>query len=311
MGQSNFLDPVQPQNTSRVLKYLSDASGLHLSALKEPPSPTTGGIENRNYYMSATGDGISYDFILRCPPEEIPEWRRGYGLYDLHREYRILQELPSLSIGIITPKAYGYDSGDTFGIPCFLMDRIPGKALTYHFDSSYDESLICEFANIIAKVSAISYESNFWLANNLPRWTLDRVIEWFEQKSQNFHGDALVQYALSWMRAHRPPSQKLVMCHGDLNPGNFLVRDNHVIAAVDWEFACLTDDPLDYLLCVGWLQDREDLKGLFCQVQGRDIEELKWFEARGLFGATYVNCSESLFQTHRQKLSQAVGFQDK
>lgn len=308
MSHSSFLDPVQPKNASRVLKYLCDASGLQISSLKEPPSPTTGGIENRNYYISATGDGISYDFILRCPPEETPEWRKGDGLYDLYREYRILQELPSLSIGIITSKVYGYDQVDTFGIPCFLMDRIPGKALTYHFNPAYDEFLIREFANIIAKVSTISYESNLWLANNLPRWTLDRVIEWLDKKSRRFHSDPLVQYALSWMREHRPPSQKLAMCHGDLNPGNFLVRDNHVIAAVDWEFACLTDDPLDYLLCVGWLQDREELRQLFCQAQGRDVEELKWFEVRGWFGLTYVNRSESLFQTHRQKLSQVVGF---
>jgi aminoglycoside phosphotransferase (APT) family kinase protein len=323
MTESNFFNPVHPQNASRVLKYLADSTALDISLLREPPMPTKGGVENRNYHISVTANKINYDFILRCSPEKIPEWRREYGLYDLHREYRILQELRLLSIGLVTPRVYGYDSGGIFGVPCFVMEHLPGKYLTFHFDPSYDESLIHEMAHAVAEVSNIAYESNAWLKTNLPRWTMDKVLAWFERESHRFRDDPLVLYALSWLRDHLPASRKLVMCHGDPNPSNFLVKDNHIYAVVDWEFACLKDDPLDDLLCVGWLLDRKDwnpaadllttkrLRNLFCQAQDRDVEELKWFEVRGWFGGTYVNYNQALFQTHRKGLAQAVGYQGK
>jgi hypothetical protein len=46
-------------------------------------------------------------------------------------------------------------------------------------------------------------------------------------------------------------------------------------------------------------------------VLGRKIEELEWFEARGLFGATYVNLEgqkgdPTKFQSIRQRLAEAV-----
>jgi aminoglycoside phosphotransferase (APT) family kinase protein len=53
--------------------------------------------------------------------------------------------------------------------------------------------------------------------------------------------------ARDWLKANRPPERgPLVICHGDVHPGNLLV-DEHgtVIALLDWSVATLAEPVLD------------------------------------------------------------------
>lgn len=58
-----------------------------------------------------------------------------------------------------------------------------------------------------------------------------------------------MDYVLTWLRAHAPEAEAVVLVHGDFKPGNALVADGEITAKLDWEIAHL-GDPLEDL---GWI----------------------------------------------------------
>jgi aminoglycoside phosphotransferase (APT) family kinase protein len=71
--------------------------------------------------------------------------------------------------------------------------------------------------------------------------------------------DPFVDFALAFLREHYPGEpERLVFCHGDVGPGNFLHEDGRVTGLLDWEFAHV-GDPLDDL---AWISLRAVLFGL-------------------------------------------------
>ena len=303
-----FLNPTFEENRSNLTEYLSIAVGKEIIGLRRPPQPTVGGIENRNYYIYAKTDDENIDFVLRCEPEHIPQWRKSYDLYNLHREYLILQELHKLNLRLRTPQVWGFDHGETFGVPSFLMECLPGKHLRWTFHPSYSDQLVSQLAELIAYISTIDYMESDSLESILPVRTMCSDLAWLDENSRTFRNDPLVKYSLSWLSERLPGARSLTFCHGDPNPQNFLHKNGVIYAAIDWEFACLKNDPLGEILCVGWLHQKPELKTIFCQAFGRDVEELLWFEVCGLFGATYVNVNKKNFEVNREKLTQLVGY---
>lgn len=249
-----FMNPILEENWPSLIEYLSVAIGKEVKALRAPPEPTTGGIENRNYYIYAKTDEGDVDFVLRCEPETIPQWRQSYDLYDLHREYLVLKELLTLNLKLKTPQVWGFDDGVVFGVSSFLMACLPGEHLKWTLDSSYSDELVLQLADAIAYISEINYEGNDWLKSHLPVRTMESDLAWLDAYSREYVSDPLMNYALSWLRERCPVSRSLVLCHGDPNPQNFLQNNGVIDVAIDWEFACLRDDPLGELICVGgWL----------------------------------------------------------
>lgn len=278
---------------------------MDISHIVEDPLRIEVGVENRNYVIRAKAGGEVRDYILRCPPEELPEWRKTWDLYDLRREFDTLVRLPVLSLGYSTPMALGYDEGGALGLPCFLMERLPGKSFSFNFEPGYGETHIAGLAAAVAVVTNIEVPVDSWFAANLPLRATDAELGWLRSQAAGHENDPLVAYALDWLEEHKPPPRRLVMCHGDPNATSFLAQDGVVTGVVDWEFACLRDDGLCEVLCVGWLQDMPELKEVFCRAQGRDVSELMYYEAKGLFGLTYV---DGRFGSKREKLADLVQY---
>jgi hypothetical protein len=68
-----------------------------------------------------------------------------------------------------------------------------------------------------------------------------------------------MDFALSFLRENDPGEpERLVFCHGDVGPGNFLHEGGQVTGLLDWEFAHV-GDPLDDL---AWISLRAVLFGL-------------------------------------------------
>lgn len=57
-----------------------------------------------------------------------------------------------------------------------------------------------------------------------------------------------LELALRWLRCHAPPTEHVVVVHGDYRIGNMLVGSEGLRAVLDWEFAHLGDARED----VGW-----------------------------------------------------------
>ncbi len=308
---SDFLDPLDPQNRALLKRYLSSALGGDVAqfiGIPEAPKATRGGVENRNYELTAFVGDVSRRFVLRCPPAEIPEWRSLDGLYDLHREFRVLQELQNFpQLG--APKAYGYDAGETFGAPCFLMDTVDGAPLTEHLVPELNPKLLRQFTARLAEISRVAYQDNPWLNEHLPRWTNEWWFGWFERMVKPEAKDALYERALAWLKEKQPAKRALVFAHGDANPGNFLVRDDAISGVVDWEFAGLSDDPFSEIGFFVWLHDGQLAKPLaqeLSDVLQRDIKETKWYFVRAWLGITFLGTdpASELFQLRREVLAQ-------
>jgi aminoglycoside phosphotransferase (APT) family kinase protein len=63
----------------------------------------------------------------------------------------------------------------------------------------------------------------------------------------------LATFASRWLTTHAPTNaERLVICHGDVGPGNFLTDGHRVTALLDWEFVHI-GDPMDDL---AWLAFR-------------------------------------------------------
>jgi aminoglycoside phosphotransferase (APT) family kinase protein len=71
--------------------------------------------------------------------------------------------------------------------------------------------------------------------------------------------DPFVDFALAFLRERFPGEpRRLVFCHGDVGPGNFLHEGGRVTGLLDWEFAHV-GDPIDDL---AWISLRAVLFGL-------------------------------------------------
>jgi aminoglycoside phosphotransferase (APT) family kinase protein len=58
-----------------------------------------------------------------------------------------------------------------------------------------------------------------------------------------------LEVILGWLRAHAPRAAVTTLVHGDFKAGNVLLRDDEVVAVLDWETAHL-GDPLED---IGWV----------------------------------------------------------
>jgi aminoglycoside phosphotransferase (APT) family kinase protein len=305
-----FNDPRDPQHRQLLKDYLTWALQADVSELAEDPILTSGGVENRNFILQANVDGQPRKFILRCPPEEVPDWRSTHGLYDIQREYNVLRELEQFDIG--APQAGGYNDGSYFGVPCFLMEALAGDQLTGHLVPKIDQRLLKLFAAKIGQISAIDYEKSAWMAENLPRWTNDWWFGYFEETVDASLKDDFFNTALKWLRDKQPAARKPVFAHGDANPGNFLVSGSEITGVVDWEFAGVADDPLNEIGFFAWLFDGQLAKPLaqeLCEYLKRDIRETKWYFVRSWVGVTWLGTdpASELFRMRRETLAQLIG----
>lgn len=81
----------------------------------------------------------------------------------------------------------------------------------------------------------------------------------------------LVDFALDFLRRHHPGEpERLVLCHGDAGPGNFLHDGERVTGLLDWEFAHI-GDPLDDL---AWITVRAILFGVDLPDFDRRVREI-------------------------------------
>jgi aminoglycoside phosphotransferase (APT) family kinase protein len=284
MQRDEFADPALPENLPRLLAFLSEALGRKVDGVNAPPQLITAGagMQNRNYACSVRVEGETLECVLRCKPEQVMAWRLDWNFYDLDREFRVLQEIARLDLGVPTPHAFGMS--DALGAHGFLMARLPGIPMAH----TPDAALLPSYARLVADVSTIPASASPWMAANLVSRTNESLVGFAEEKSGDYAGDPLRDHCLAWLRERRPASGPLVVGHGDPNPGNILVEDGRITGIVDWEFACLTDDPLAALMRVTWIYHSEAVRPVFCEAMGRQVDDLTWHIALGLFRELYL-----------------------
>lgn len=185
------------------------------------------------------------------------------GLFAPYRAFPQFASLKALEgSGVPVPRVYWYgEELDTFGAPFFICEKVEGEApLPWvgegqeAFPPATREPLAEQFVAALAAIhrfewrgtpletlgagvdeaSAPSREITFW-EELLDRWS--------------FRPYPMLEWAISWLKAHRPVAPRISLVHGDYRTGNFLEKSGRITAILDWELVHL-GDPLEDL---GWV----------------------------------------------------------
>jgi len=266
-----------------------------------------GGAANLTYLI----DYGSHEYVLRRPPLG----NVAKSAHDMNREYRVLsvlyKEFP------YAPRAYLYSDDETIvGAPFFLMERRHGvvvrRALPAIFADmptaprQMSEALV----DALVDFHAVDYEALGLGDLGRPTGFVDRQIEGWYRRWQAAKTEELVdmENIYTWLKANRPATAYQTLLHNDYKLDNvMLAADNpgRLTAIFDWDM-CTLGDPLCDLgtLLTYWTQPtdppymqrvammptgevgfmtREELVARYAQESGRDVSQINFYHALGLY----------------------------
>jgi len=192
------------------------------------------------------------------------------------KEYQILKAVSKFPIP--TPDVYGLDrEGRILGQPCFFMDFIEGEPL---LDGLLAGDVTAEDLYIDAVMRLISPPEELLAA--LPEWLEQEsardVLESARQKLKH-QSDDLVEQVYLKLQADMPDLPPVRFSNGDLYPANFLVKDEELVAVIDFANASYSDPVFEFLLAF-FIHPELRGRGIeerFCRLVGIDPAVLPWY----------------------------------
>ncbi|MGV0793200.1 phosphotransferase family protein [Mycolicibacterium sp. XJ1819] len=235
MTQSAELPP-------EILSWIKDLTGAdHARAQRRP-----GGGRREAWLIDVDGPRkgrmplfLRYD---RSDPAETGD------PFTLDRESRFYAALQDFEVPV--PRLVGSHPK----LQAVLCERVPGETWFSRLtDEQHRLTIAREFMTTLAALHRVD-PANVDLDE--PRESVHACVEaditrW--ESLYRFGGppkDPTIEFGLAWLKANIPtPDIDPVIVQGDTGPGNFLYRDGHITAVLDWELAHF-GDPMDDL---GWL----------------------------------------------------------
>ncbi len=216
------------------------------------------------------GERINEDIIIRREPVS--------GLlepYDASVEYRVLRSLSDTEIAV--PRAYWYEpDGDVFERPFYVMEKVDGLVHMWSMtkasmdpnfllipDDEERLSIADDFVSNIAKIHTVDWRRRGldFLGDPGPGKgsALSQIEYWEEAISRaGFRNKPSVAYATNWLKDNLVENNRVSLIHGDYRTGNYIVKDKHIKAILDWEMVHLGDphDDLSYIVASTWRSAR-------------------------------------------------------
>jgi len=209
-------------------------------AYVEPPVRLSGGFFTANHAFRLDGAPPPWDgpLVVRLFPNDAPA--------DLARREAVVQRVLAAQ-GYPAPDIVWWDdSMRLLERHCFVMRRLPGRPVLGGIKPleilpaarKLLTSLVETTASAQASLHRLDAAPIVAALEGLPlgveRW-LDRLAD--------FDGHAR---GLEWLRAHRPADpERVVLCHGDLHPGNILADGGHMTGVLDYTVATVAEPALD------------------------------------------------------------------
>jgi len=138
-----------------------------------------------------------------------------------------------------------------------LMEMARGQPELDHLDSAVRVQILDDYVDALADLHRIDASSGF-AALDPPAdagSAAQQVMQLWEgiYRSRVRRPSPLARFASRWLKHNAPTTaERLVVCHGDVGPGNFMHDGERVTAMLDWEFVHV-GDPMDDL---AWLAFR-------------------------------------------------------
>lgn len=204
---------------------------------------------------------ITRDLVLRHAPNS--ETRLFFN-YDLSRQFKVQQVVAAQNLPV--PNTFWLDAdGQYLGTPGYIMSQISGVAPNAsafaigplaEASPTQRKQMLKELMQAMVKlhqldVHAIGLEDFVMdAAGNTP---LQRCINWYWQTWEWIHlpnYDRLVPI-YQWLLDNCPDGKPELM-HGDSSLHNYLFKENHLVAMLDWEMSSLGRAEIDLALqCMG------------------------------------------------------------
>ncbi len=173
-----------------------------------------------------------------------------FSPYSTEPEFLALQAVSDVP-GLPVPRVWTRCEDDTvLGAPFVITQRVLGDTPTpWDGGANRDEaervSLGNDFSDILGALHAFDWRPTSlaaWAADITPQNSARREIQrWVDEAS---HGSSLplaLHYAMRWLEANAPVSERVVVVHGDYRVGNFLRQGGRITAVLDWELVHLGD----------------------------------------------------------------------
>jgi aminoglycoside phosphotransferase (APT) family kinase protein len=296
-----------PYIVREPLEAFLDAHGLGAGPIEAEP---IGEGHSNVTYLIARGDER---FVLRRPPRPpVPP-----SANDVLRESRILRALQGTDVPTADVLAVCEDES-VLGVPFYVMPFLEGHVITSQMPAELDNPderrrTAYELVDALVRVHAAD-----WRAIGLDTFAkhtgyLERQLRrfiglWEHNKTREL---PVVQEVGDWLQANLPDTPQTTIVHGDYRLGNtmFAVEPPaRLIAIFDWEMSTLGDPLADvgYLTATWSRPDegfgttfdlttvthgegfpgRDELVERYAQQSGRDVGDLKWYQALAIWKAT-------------------------
>lgn len=285
-------------NKEKVVPWLKD----HVPALegKVNFSLIAGGHSNLTFKCE---DEAGNSYVLRRPP-------LGHVLesaHDMGREHKIIYALRDSEVPV--PVTYGLcQDKEINGADFYIMDYVEGLVLNDSISGaavseSNRRALGLHVADILYKLHSVNMDEvglgdlgrkEAYLSRQLKRWTR----QWEASKT---HEIPEMEECCRILTERMPEQIGATIVHGDYRLGNMIVKDDRVLAILDWEL-CTLGDPLadvGYILnnwvssgeieqegegdqsptAVGGYPGRDEFCEIYEKNTGRDLSGINYYRA--------------------------------
>ncbi len=271
-----------------------------------------GGAANLTYLLRFPGSQSEY--VLRRPPLGPV----AKGAHDMQREHAVLSRLHEAYS--LAPEAYLYcGDPEIIGVEFFVMERRRGVVVRKTLPEAFDtedapERMAAALVDALAALHAVDYEQ-IGLGNlGRPDGFIARQIEGWHRRWQDAQPDDLgegtfeaMDAVYRWLSGNEPSAQGAALVHNDYKLDNVMLSPGdpgRAVAVFDWDM-CTLGDPLSDLgaLLTYWAQPsdpapfremammpvekrfptRRWLAARYAEKSGRDVSDLRFYHALGLF----------------------------
>ncbi len=259
---------MNPEKIQQVIQtYLQNRLGSevdihHFSFL-------TGGACQKNYLLDLTvhqgEEKGKYEVVFRTSGDG------GKLLFGLDRDSEFEVTQLAFQRNVLTPQARWFESDTSYlGVPFYFMQRIQGNADGRYLAkdktlNNVREDIIEDLAKNLAIIHSIHYDQESIPAKlkqallckpditygNVTFRIIAYLREVIGQRKNEAHPG--IEMLLNWLEANIPPTNRLVLVHGDYRAGNFMVSPEKLNGILDWEFAHWGDRHED----VGWISVKD------------------------------------------------------
>lgn len=248
-----------------------------------------GGYSKGTYIVSATEEGQAIRFVLRQDKPGLPTGSSVAG------EFAALETIfPRCPLA---PRPLWVEADPAvFGAAVMAVDfreGEPGRVLPTEPDRRRSWAL--ETAGLFGSLHSIRPDQPGDVRPFMAQ-TLDRFRQWHRRAEHGAHPG--IAFGLAWLEAHLDDLAGRPVCrtHGDLAYHNILMKDDKVVAALDWEFTQFSDPVEDLAYIRPFLAEMGEWEAFLAEWQAItglawDDRAARWFKVFGSVRITLCNLS--------------------